>query len=106
MAVKMAGVPVRCETSPVNSPGPWMAIVVGSSPDWSRISISPVRMTKKRKLRSPTWTRTSPAGCFEIVTPGAAAELLDLLIGQGWKGNFVEIELSHGPWYTLTQNRT
>ena len=37
---------------------------------------------------------------------GATAELLDLLIGQGWKGNFVEIELRHGPWYTLSQNRT
>ena len=37
---------------------------------------------------------------------GATAELGDLLVGQRWKGNFVEIELSHGPWYTLSQNRT
>ena len=36
----------------------------------------------------------------------ATAELLDLFIRQGWKGNFVEIELRHGPWYTLSQNRT
>ncbi len=64
-AVKIAGVPVRCETSPVNSPRLWMAMVFGVSPVWSRISISPDRTTKNLKSRSPKWTSTSPAAYDE-----------------------------------------
>src|SRR5262245_36475256 len=57
------GLPVRCETSPVNPPGPWTATTLGSSPDTSTISIAPVFTTWKANSRSPTSIRISPSSC-------------------------------------------
>src|ERR1019366_8233450 len=56
-----AGRPVKCEMSPVNSPGRWMVTVFGSSPERSTISTSPDFTTKKFMFRWPTAKSTCPS---------------------------------------------
>ena len=102
----MAGVPVRCETSPVNSPwtvdGYRRRLVARLVEDLDLAGAD----DEEAEVAVADLDEHVTRGMLRDRCAGAAAELLDLLIGQGWKGNFVEIELRHGPWYTLSQNRT
>src|SRR6185369_8201816 len=74
-ALTTARRPVRCATSPVNSPGPRTTTVSGASPDSSMISISPDLMTKNLKSRSPASNSFWPSACRWRTAPAHAPSL-------------------------------
>jgi len=97
------GLPVRCETSPVNAPGPCTVIVFGAFPDTSRISIAPLTTTVELEVAITGFDqRLAVAVAFER---GARA-VLELGIWAA-SGSGTQRSTSHGrPWIDLTRTRT
>ena len=71
---------------------------------WSRISISPERTTKNLKFAVADMDEHVAGRVGRQRRRRAAAELGDLGVGEGGKGYFVQIELSHG-FFTTTYLR-